>query len=103
LINFNLYIYNDNSIFGTFGLCVIYNNKGCIPLIKGLEDDKAEKMYNYCIINNIYVLKSDYYEKYHCYTNFVEKSNGYSQISGVYLEQFYSDILVSIKNTLCLS
>lgn len=92
-----LFIYNRNSELGHFGLCVIYNETYKIPLIKVVEDQKVVEIFNYCIFNNITTLESNNYSKYGIYTNYCSNNlvDGYSQMSMLYLENFYVEIFYS--------
>ncbi len=94
---FNLFIYNTKSNLGHFGLCVIYNENQKTPLIKEVVDEEVEKIYKYCISNNITTLESTSYKQYTCYVNFACNMNGYSQMSRLYLENFYLEIFTSTK------
>jgi len=97
MCKFDLFIYNRNAELGHFGLCVIYNETYKIPLIKVVEDQKVVEIFNYCIFNNITTLESDNYSKYGIYTNYCSSNivDGYSQMSMLYLENFYVEIFHS--------
>lgn len=97
MIEFDLFIYNKQSDFGDFGLLVIYNKNQIIPLIKEVIDEEVDKIYKYCITNNIDTLNSRNYKQHTSYMNFVNNKDGYSQMSGLYLETFYLEIFIFTK------